>query len=223
MAQAGSVQTIAGSVTARTSQGQVRQLFVGDIVYENELIQTSDGAQITIVLNDGDLIRLVQNSEVLLDASVGGPIDQYDAIVHDVEALQNALLNNEDIDEEDLETALGETQSAYYYDDAIIEGDESRGEVGSYLLDAEDDTQESTFEPPIIDDDEVDEDQSQATTPSAPPTTLPTAAITLDTEITADDIINATEEGTDIAITGNVGGDVQDGDTVTLKIGRAHV
>ena len=117
MAQAGSVQTISGLVTARTPQGQVRELHIGDIVYENELIETSNGAQIVIALNDGDVIRLAQNSEVLIDASVGGPIDQYDAIVHDVEALQNALLNNEAIDEEDLETALGETQSAYYYDD----------------------------------------------------------------------------------------------------------
>ncbi|MBU1169540.1 MAG: Ig-like domain-containing protein, partial [Proteobacteria bacterium] len=44
------------------------------------------------------------------------------------------------------------------------------------------------------------------------------ATITLDTEITADDVINATEAGIDIAITGTVGGDVQDGDTVTLSV-----
>ncbi|NNF98693.1 MAG: Ig-like domain-containing protein, partial [Desulfobacteraceae bacterium] len=49
-------------------------------------------------------------------------------------------------------------------------------------------------------------------------TTLPTASITLDADITADDLIDAAEEGTDIAITGTVGGDVQDGDIVTLTI-----
>ena len=40
-------------------------------------------------------------------------------------------------------------------------------------------------------------------------TALPTATITLDANITADDIINAAEEATDIAITGTVGGDVR--------------
>ena len=49
-------------------------------------------------------------------------------------------------------------------------------------------------------------------------TTLPTATITLDANITADDIISAAEEGTNIAITGTVGGDVADGDTVTLTV-----
>jgi hypothetical protein len=52
MAQAGRIQTLSGPVTARTPQGQVRELHVGDIVYENELIETSNGAQITIVLNN---------------------------------------------------------------------------------------------------------------------------------------------------------------------------
>jgi uncharacterized protein YegL len=50
-------------------------------------------------------------------------------------------------------------------------------------------------------------------------TTLPTATITLDANITSDDVINASESGTDIAITGTVGGDVQNGDTVTLTVG----
>ena len=49
-------------------------------------------------------------------------------------------------------------------------------------------------------------------------TTLPTATITLDANITADDIISAAEEATNIAITGTVGGDVADGDTVTLTV-----
>ena len=48
--------------------------------------------------------------------------------------------------------------------------------------------------------------------------TAVTATIALDANITADDIINAAEEATDIAITGTVGGDVQDGDTVTLTV-----
>src|SRR5262245_62604574 len=42
--------------------------------------------------------------------------------------------------------------------------------------------------------------------------------ITLTSNITADDIINAAEAGVNIAITGTVGGDAQNGDVVTLTV-----
>ena len=48
-------------------------------------------------------------------------------------------------------------------------------------------------------------------------TVAPVASITLDA-ITADNIVNAAEAGGTVAITGTVGGDVQDGDTVTLTV-----
>ena len=46
----------------------------------------------------------------------------------------------------------------------------------------------------------------------------PAPTITLDASITADDVINATEAATNISITGSVGGEVSDGDTVTLTV-----
>jgi hypothetical protein len=49
-------------------------------------------------------------------------------------------------------------------------------------------------------------------------TTPPVASITLDPNITPDDVINAAEAGRDITITGTVGGDVKVGDTVTLTV-----
>ena len=48
--------------------------------------------------------------------------------------------------------------------------------------------------------------------------TAPAPTITLTSNITADDVINAAEAGGTIAITGTVGGDAQDGDTVTLTV-----
>ena len=54
-------------------------------------------------------------------------------------------------------------------------------------------------------------------------TTGPTASITLDANITADDIINAAEEGGDVTITGTVGDDVQVGDPVTLTLNDGTV
>ena len=46
--------------------------------------------------------------------------------------------------------------------------------------------------------------------------TTATATITLDANITPDDIINAVEAGGTVAVTGNVTGDFQAGDIVTL-------
>ncbi|MDO9420112.1 MAG: Calx-beta domain-containing protein [Herminiimonas sp.] len=48
--------------------------------------------------------------------------------------------------------------------------------------------------------------------------TPPVPTITLATNITSDDVINATEAGQNIAITGTVGGDAKVGDTVTLTV-----
>ncbi|WP_421208654.1 Ig-like domain-containing protein, partial [Aeromonas enteropelogenes] len=48
--------------------------------------------------------------------------------------------------------------------------------------------------------------------------TPPAATITLDANITADDVINATEAGQQIPVSGSVGGDVKVGDTVTLTV-----
>ena len=49
-------------------------------------------------------------------------------------------------------------------------------------------------------------------------TAPPVPTITLDANITADDIINATEAGQTINITGTVGGDAKVGDTVTEEL-----
>jgi hypothetical protein len=48
--------------------------------------------------------------------------------------------------------------------------------------------------------------------------TAPVPTVTLTSNITADDVINAAEAGGTVAITGTVGGDAQVGDTVTLTV-----
>ncbi|QJT35892.1 Ig-like domain-containing protein [Aeromonas media] len=53
-------------------------------------------------------------------------------------------------------------------------------------------------------------------------TQAPTASITLDGNITPDDVINAAESKQDIAVTGTVGGDVKEGDTVTLTVNNTE-
>jgi hypothetical protein len=48
--------------------------------------------------------------------------------------------------------------------------------------------------------------------------TAPVPVVTLSSNVTPDDVINAAEAGANVAITGTVGGDAQDGDTVTLTV-----
>ncbi|OLU22454.1 hypothetical protein BVH03_24820, partial [Pseudomonas sp. PA15(2017)] len=57
-----------------------------------------------------------------------------------------------------------------------------------------------------------------ATDSGAIDTTAPVPTITLDANITADDVINIAESGQQIPVTGNVGGDAKVGDTVTLTV-----
>src|SRR5574344_1968661 len=49
-------------------------------------------------------------------------------------------------------------------------------------------------------------------------TTAASATITLDANITADDIINISEAAGDVPVTGSVSGDVKVGDTVTISV-----
>nr|WP_244167476.1 Ig-like domain-containing protein [Pectobacterium atrosepticum] len=49
-------------------------------------------------------------------------------------------------------------------------------------------------------------------------TVAPTASISID-NVTSDNVINATESGQTIAVTGNIGNDVKAGDAVTVKVG----
>ena len=97
MAKAGSIQAVTGSVLAHNAQGQVRELKVGDIVYENELIETPAGTHVAILLDNGNVINLSELSTVVLDETVTDKVDAYDAIVHEVEMLQNLIESDEDI------------------------------------------------------------------------------------------------------------------------------
>ncbi|MBI5551755.1 MAG: Ig-like domain-containing protein, partial [Desulfobacterales bacterium] len=79
---------------------------------------------------------------------------------------------------------------------------------------------DNTIEASVVATDELGNTVTATTTESyGVDTTLPTATISLDANITSDDVINAAEAGSNIAITGTVGGDVQNGDTVTLTVG----
>ena len=218
MAKAGSIQAVTGRVLAHNAQGQVRELKAGDIVYENELIETPAGTHVKILLDNGNVINLAELSTVIIDETVTGEVDAYDAILHEVDMLQTALETGGDIEDAEIETSLGVGQDPFESNVDYHAGDTTRGDVGSRLLGV--DGNQGEPPPDTFPDGYQDTDPDVTTgsgTGSATGTSL-TASITIDANITPDDIINSTEQGANIAITGSVGGDVQNGDTVTLAI-----
>ncbi|MCG8550504.1 MAG: retention module-containing protein, partial [Desulfobacterales bacterium] len=132
MAQAGTIKTITGNVNARTPDGQVRQLMAGDMVYENETIETAAGSELAIELNDGRTLNLAENSQVVIDETVVEAVAPQDAVVAEVRELQAALEAGEEIPDE--ETAAGEEDAGHNYDLAYYAGDQSGGQVDSYLF-----------------------------------------------------------------------------------------
>ncbi|MCP3952407.1 MAG: retention module-containing protein, partial [Desulfobacterales bacterium] len=164
MAKAGSIQAITGSVLAHNSQGQVRELNVGDIVYENEIIETPAGTHVTILLDNGNVINLSELSTVLLDETVTDKVDAYNAMVHEVEMLQELIESGEDIEDAEIETAMGEADDGFEYDDDYYGGDTTRGEVGTRLLDAGGDQELPPTGPPAGTDPDTDPDATTGST-----------------------------------------------------------
>ncbi|MCG2634230.1 MAG: retention module-containing protein [Gammaproteobacteria bacterium] len=98
--QIGIVTKIVGEVTATSATGEIRILTVGDKVFPDEIIETSNGAYVEIQFTDGSKMDLAANSEAMLDAEVfdpdaaGGPAAG--EAVASVEAIQAAILAGED-------------------------------------------------------------------------------------------------------------------------------
>lgn len=130
MAQCGKIQAITGLVTARTAEGDVRELQLGDFVYENEIIETSTGASASILQEDGNVIALRSNDQIYLDESVNGSIAPSDAVVQEVAALQEAIVqaleNGDDIDALMEEPAAGVLNGTYDFRTDYHAGDATK-------------------------------------------------------------------------------------------------
>ena len=161
MAQAGIVKTITGIVSARTSDGQVRQLAVGDVIYEYDIIETAAGSELTIELDDGRILNLAENSQSVIDESVVAVVNPQDAIVAEVQELQAALEEGEDIPDE--ETTAGEEDPGHAYDLAYDAGDQSGGNVGSYLFGTAYGGEDDDFP-------DIDGEEEEIPPPPVPPT-----------------------------------------------------
>ena len=197
MAQAGIVQAISGAVTAQNTDGQTRELHVGDIVYANEIVNTGVGATISIAQEDGNLIELTENNQLMLDESVLGNVASTDAAITNGEELTDlqeellaALEEDGDIDAILEETAAGDEATAgidgaYDFSTGYYAGDAKAGDVGSYLL--------GTVNAKFSEDfDQQPNDSDDAILTPVPSVTVPSVTVT--------------------------GGDVSEGDIATFEV-----
>ncbi len=219
----GEVQSVSGRVVATGADGVERQLFAGDMVYADDLIKTIGEASAVIAMKDGSRLDLGSNTEASLDESVYS--DDVDAAraaaLADVKEIQAAIAAGADPteiteppaagDQPAPTSALGESaQSALSVD--------RTGRVGLVQAGYETTGLEQNFEQLLVDPIPllVEGDDGGAgggtTGPSGP------SAILVLAPITGDNIISAAEAGTTVAITGTVGGDVADGDIVTINV-----
>lgn len=101
--QIGTIKTVVGTVTALMPDGQQRNLQQNDVVFQNELVQTSEFGAVEILLNDGSIVDLGRNSEISLDPSTMSPETPLD----DITAIQQAILDGEDPTQSNDPTAAG--------------------------------------------------------------------------------------------------------------------
>ncbi|MCG8427845.1 MAG: retention module-containing protein, partial [Chromatiales bacterium] len=90
----GFVRQVIGKVTATSSDGVVRVLQVGDLVFADELIETGDLASIEIAFNDGGELALGRNSQSLLDMDVYQTTSPADGSEYaaSIESIEEAIL-----------------------------------------------------------------------------------------------------------------------------------
>ena len=107
--EAGVVKSVTGgSVRALNNiTGEVRNLNVGDIVYQNEKITTdSSNSKVVITQTDGKDITLLGKDTITLDQSTSNNESFGNETVADISALQQAILNGTDLNALE-ETAAG--------------------------------------------------------------------------------------------------------------------
>ncbi|MBL1293176.1 MAG: retention module-containing protein, partial [Thiotrichales bacterium] len=212
----GYITELAGSAEIRSADGIIRVINIGDIVHDGDVLITGINTDVVIAFYSGRELLVDEKGEILLDETVSYNLGEFDDTqVDQVTALQQSLLNGGEIDLADLEeTAAGNnnqeeanalnSNSIYEREGRIgrVDTDDSTFTFGREFTDFEDII--GANELPALDTDSVSQ------IPVNDVDTLISATISLDANITADDIINASEASGDISITGSVGGDVQD-------------
>ena len=99
----GKVASVVGQVFAKGPDGTVRQLKIGDPVYEGEVIQTAANGRVELAFNNGTAYFLRDKEAVTLDGMVFG-----DRVA---DAKEAALMPGSSGELEDVSRALAEGNS----------------------------------------------------------------------------------------------------------------
>jgi VCBS repeat-containing protein len=210
----GEIAAVVGTVMVTKANGDKVALQVGDKLYLGDVIDTvGSNSSVKIAFSNGKMVKLGGDSHIVLDESVVTSEQFASSDVStdsDIAELQKKLLAGEEIEEE--ATAAGEEDGANNTNTVLSSNfDEATTNFARATLTEVSGNINNETAPRVAPLDLIDD-------PVQAPAIPGTASITLDGNITSDDIINANEAGQNIAITGIVGGDATVGDTVTLSV-----
>ena len=72
----GTVRSLRGAATAKSADGQVRELAKGDPIYLNDAVETADGSFLRLTFEDGTAFFLGRNARAVIDEYVYKPAEE---------------------------------------------------------------------------------------------------------------------------------------------------
>ncbi|MGB5519945.1 MAG: retention module-containing protein, partial [Gammaproteobacteria bacterium] len=140
----GYVVDLTGSAQVRSAEGVIKVLNIGDNVNERDLLITGDAANVVISFYSGQKLQVAGNEEVLLDETVYAEessytdeqVDELASLQQALTALQQAIIESQDVDELESTAAGRNTGSTEALQQAsTYERDGREGEVETRLTD----------------------------------------------------------------------------------------
>ncbi|MFV1873693.1 MAG: immunoglobulin-like domain-containing protein [Oleiphilus sp.] len=217
----GFISEIVGNAQIRTAEGLIKVALVGDIVKEGEVILTGANSHVVVDFNSGEKVNVGAQAQVTLDDTVAfeGGAFETDRVDQQA-ALQQLLLDTFDVESLE-ETAAGRLSSGddsnSLHQSSVYERDGLEGQVDTRLTPIDDGittTPLDTFDSSEF----ISSNATTTTSPSAVDVNNDTISITLNPDISPDDIINALEQSGQVTITGTLGEGVSPGDVVSLTV-----
>ncbi|WP_344933600.1 Ig-like domain-containing protein, partial [Zhongshania borealis] len=205
--QIGYIVEIVGSATVRSADGIVRVVNVGDGLREGDLLMTGLNSKVLVTFYDGQQLQVEADARILIDETLAyDGVGYGDVDVDQIAALQQAILGGLDLSDLD-PTAAGVQNPNDDIGDGLAGASEYNRDGREGIVD--------TRLTPIDGDDDTDELDFEGLATTAG---IPSAAISLN-EIAIDDVVNAAEAESDLAISGTVTGVAAAGDSVVVNIG----
>ncbi|OYT91959.1 MAG: hypothetical protein CFE43_11155, partial [Burkholderiales bacterium PBB3] len=207
----GFVAVLQGKAWKIDANGNRLELKVGDEVEAGQKIMTADGARLELALPNGQAVAIEAGRELLIDTVLLGvsPVEKSEATL-DSRDSGAAAIARVIAQGGDLSTALEATAAG----SGAGGGGEGEGNGFVRILRIE----EGTSPEGINRDANANAPAQFGSNTGQVDTTPPVATITLDGNISGDNVLNSAEIARPVPITGVVGGDAKAGDTVTLTV-----